>query len=559
MLFRGEEWYSLCVPPVELRLDITLRNGQAFGWQRVDAAAALEASDKAVKKGRTKRARNASAEVKTEPASSSSALAAASAASAAATSSVAESINQNIDVKLEAPAVKSELTPVLQIVKSEPMDESALPHAAAPAVAVVAPVLPSDSDPVYIGVMGRSLIALRQTESDIYYREILAADDDDAAPTPPAQLDALMRDYLHLPSRTSTGVGAGASAGAHADMLLSSLYPLWSANATRRFRFVSDVYPGVRLLRQDPLECLFSFICSSNNHVSRIGSMLASLRSKYGRRISLRPGALESVLGPGQGQARTPPLEFFAFPTVEELCTATEAELRAIGFGYRARYIVGTAALLRDRGGAAYLSALRARPREEVERTLQDFPGIGPKVAGCIALFSLDQLDAVPVDTHIWKIALRDYAHAAKARGLDLSAVKSLTPKIYQAVGDIFRSAFGAYAGWAHCILFLAELPQFKRTLVERGIDELELERTPTAAESQLLSADDAAETKDEPADEDETTEDDEPADTKPPPPPARKTKSQKQSSANSKPAQATASELSHAFPQRKRSKAAQQ
>lgn len=44
---------------------------------------------------------------------------------------------------------------------------------------------------------------------------------------------------------------------------------------------------GARMLRQDPLECLFSFICSSNNHISRIHGMVERLASNYGAPIEV--------------------------------------------------------------------------------------------------------------------------------------------------------------------------------------------------------------------------------------------------------------------------------
>jgi N-glycosylase/DNA lyase len=94
----------------------------------------------------------------------------------------------------------------------------------------------------------------------------------------------------------------------------------------------------------------------------------------------------------------------------------------------------------------------------QVDSMLMECPGIGRKVADCIALFSLDQHGAIPVDTHVWEIAIRDYS-------LHLQQSKSLTPKIYTEVGDTFRERFGGKAGWAHSVLFAAELPEFRRLL----------------------------------------------------------------------------------------------
>ena len=85
--------------------------------------------------------------------------------------------------------------------------------------------------------------------------------------------------------------------------------------------------------------------------------------------------------------------------------------------------------------------------------------GVGPKVADCVALFSLDQSACIPVDTHVWRIARRDFDPT-------LDDVASITPKVYDRVGDLFRDRFD-HAGWAHTVLFAAELPLFADKLPE--------------------------------------------------------------------------------------------
>lgn len=81
-------------------------------------------------------------------------------------------------------------------------------------------------------------------------------------------------------------------------------------------------------------------------------------------------------------------------------------------------------------------------------------PGVGRKVADCVAVFALDQPGCVPVDTHVWAIACRYMDESLKG-------VRSLTPAVHERVGGLFRDRFGAHAGWAHCLLFAAELPAF--------------------------------------------------------------------------------------------------
>lgn len=72
----------------------------------------------------------------------------------------------------------------------------------------------------------------------------------------------------------------------------------------------------------------------------------------------------------------------------------------------RAKYLTGTVKALQSKpgGGEEWLLSLRKLELEEVIDALTTLPGVGPKVAACIALFSLDQHDAIPVDTHVWKV-----------------------------------------------------------------------------------------------------------------------------------------------------------
>ena len=95
-----------------------------------------------------------------------------------------------------------------------------------------------------------------------------------------------------------------------------------------------------------------------------------------------------------------------------------------------------------------------AYTREEVQAQLMSFIGVGQKVADCAALFSLDRADIVPVDVHVWRIAERDLDPT-------LSETKSLTPQVYKRVGDLFRDKYPMKTGWAHSLLFAAELPGF--------------------------------------------------------------------------------------------------
>ena len=103
---------------------------------------------------------------------------------------------------------------------------------------------------------------------------------------------------------------------------------------------------GARVLRQDPVECLFEFICSSNNHISRIHGMVERLCRDYGTPLlqsslpqetkSSMDSSLKAEVAAEEEQNQVvPDLAFYAFPTLEQLSAASESALRAEGFGYR--------------------------------------------------------------------------------------------------------------------------------------------------------------------------------------------------------------------------------
>lgn len=222
-----------------------------------------------------------------------------------------------------------------------------------------------------------------------------------------------------------------------------SLKELWGSfkKNDERFAELADCFPGVRVLRQDPLECLIQFICSSNNNISRITKMVDYI-SELGERLG-------SVGG----------FEFYSFPSLDRLAMVSEAQLREAGFGYRAKYITGTVKALQSKqgGGVEWLAGLRRLSLEEAIVALCTLPGVGPKVAACIALFSLDQHHAIPVDTHVWQIATRHLIP-------ELAGTR-LTPKLHSCVADAFVSKYGQYAGWAQTLLFIADLPLQKALL----------------------------------------------------------------------------------------------
>jgi N-glycosylase/DNA lyase len=145
---------------------------------------------------------------------------------------------------------------------------------------------------------------------------------------------------------------------------------------------------GLRLLRQDPWECLASFILSSTKQIVQIQQIVELLCERFGSPV---------VTPAGHAAAQS-------FPTAERLAAATEAELRACKMGFRAPYLLAAARNVAAR--AIDLHALRSCSVEEARARLTQLPGVGPKIANCVLLFAHGFQQAFPVDVWVMK-ALR--------------------------------------------------------------------------------------------------------------------------------------------------------
>ena len=200
-------------------------------------------------------------------------------------------------------------------------------------------------------------------------------------------------------------------------------------------------FEGLRIVRQLPWECLISFICATYKSIAAIELMLKKLSIKYG----------EKQFFDG--------LEFYTFPTIEQLANTNESELRECGLGYRAKYVQKTAIKIHDE--KINLEDLKALPYFEARKTLLEFSGVGLKVADCVLLFSLEKMEAFPVDVWIKRVILNHYANQLPAEIVKrMRSHNSLTNFEYQKIGDFARSYFGEYAGYAQEYLFHFERTQ---------------------------------------------------------------------------------------------------
>lgn len=180
---------------------------------------------------------------------------------------------------------------------------------------------------------------------------------------------------------------------------------------------------GVRILRQDAQEMLFSFLISQNNNIPRIKSTIEKLCTALGEQKNFN----------GEN--------YYAFPTLNALDGASVDFYKQIGLGYRAEYMKNLSAQLKD----GLLCEIADKDACFVKKRLMQIKGIGEKVADCACLFGLYKTESFPVDVWIEKIYKEDFYGT-------LSDRKKITA--------FFTQKFGVYSGYFQQYLFY-----YKRTL----------------------------------------------------------------------------------------------
>ena len=259
------------------------------------------------------------------------------------------------------------------------------------------------SDGWFEGVVFSNLVRVRRAPEGI---EFVSEPDDEE------RIEPLLQSYFRLEED------------------LEAIYA--AIDVDERLRASVERYRGMRLLRQDPWECLVSFICSSASNIPRISGVVEGLSAQFGRPIR------------SNGRVRG------AFPGPDRLAEAGEVRLRELGLGFRARYVAQTARAVAD--GAVDLFGLRESSYDDALAALTTLPGVGDKVANCVLMFSLEKLDAFPVDVwirralHDWYLKMEDGPRSA--RDMRVWA----------------QDYFGPYAGYANHYLF------HDRRMIGRGV-----------------------------------------------------------------------------------------
>jgi len=196
-------------------------------------------------------------------------------------------------------------------------------------------------------------------------------------------------------------------------------------------------YAGLRILKQDPFQCLISFIVSSNSNIQKIKTSLENISKKFGTKIEF------------ENQ------EFFLFPKPEELGNASINEIRNCGVGYRAKFIKKAANMIFS--NEIDFESLKKSNYFETKSSICSIPGVGNKVADCIMLFSLNKLEAFPLDRWMIRILEKYYFNEFHLE------TKTITEKQYEILHEKIVNHFGPYAGYAQQFLFKMERENYQK------------------------------------------------------------------------------------------------
>ena len=181
---------------------------------------------------------------------------------------------------------------------------------------------------------------------------------------------------------------------------------------------------GIRILKQDTWETLISFIISANNNIPRIKGIIERISKRYGRQIKWNNKV------------------YYTFPTPSELSKASIRDLRGLGLGFRDSRVFETTKIVNNK--EIDLEILeKIEDVNYLREQLLKFPGVGPKVADCIMLFSIKKHEVFPIDVWVKRVMTELYFEDSKE-------IAPNNKKILEFAQD----KFGKLAGIAQQYLF---------------------------------------------------------------------------------------------------------
>lgn len=239
-----------------------------------------------------------------------------------------------------------------------------------------------EDDNSYTGVFGNNVLNVKKVQNNVIFKGICNGDIYD-----------ICQDYFDLNTNYE-----------EIKLKLSSI-DKYLANSI-------DYGNGIRILNQDLWETIISFEISANNNIPRIKGIIERICKKYGKEIKWKDKS------------------YYTFPTIQELSKASIEDLRALGLGFRDKRIYETTQIFLN-GNMTLEELLNEKETNLVREKLLTLPGVGPKVADCILLFSLKRYEVFPIDVWVRRVMNELYIHNSDEEKVSKKDIEELAKQKY--------------------------------------------------------------------------------------------------------------------------------
>ena len=269
-----------------------------------------------------------------------------------------------------------------------------------------------ETDNSYTGIVGKNVLNVRKTQDNIIIKGMCQDN-----------LEDVCKDYFDLDTDY--------------EKIKKKLSKI-DNNMKQRIEFGY----GIRILHQDIWETIISFIISANNNIPRIKKIIERISEKYGEKIIWNNKI------------------YYTFPTVEELSKASVKDLRELGLGFRDVRVFETTRMIKNKE-IDIQEIDKIQNVKELREKLLTLPGVGPKVADCIMLFSMKKYDVFPIDVWVKRVMnelyLEDILQCNKKllnesdENIEFSTYEQINNKY---ILEVANNKFGNIAGLAQQYLF---------------------------------------------------------------------------------------------------------
>ncbi len=245
-----------------------------------------------------------------------------------------------------------------------------------------------EKDGSYTGVFGNNVLNVKKSGDDIIFKGICDGD-----------IKEICQDYFDL--------------NTNYEKIKTKL-----ANIDEHLANSINYGNGIRILNQDLWETIISFEISANNNIPRIKGIIERICKKYGNEI--------------KWDNQT----YYTFPSVQELSKASISDLRTLGLGFRDKRIYETTQMFLTKQ-ITLEELIDEKDTEKLREKLLMLPGVGPKVADCILLFSLKRYEVFPIDVWVRRVMNELYIHEEDEQKVSKKELQKLAKEKYEGLAGL--------------------------------------------------------------------------------------------------------------------------